>query len=412
MRPKSIVGAGPSADHGGKETRSPECQPRPGGQEIPMRTEAIRIGRDRVRRVTYGVAAGLLLAAASARAEPIDGYNCGAFSFWDVNRFGPQNLVGQHTPEGFWFDSATAGTPADHRYLLFNLNGLYTLNTMQVLNYKGGGSEDWRQMSRAPIEYSADGIAWTAIDTNHAFKLYADGWDTIRFGGVQARLVRIGSPSRGYTNNLIGSPSPGTQTGLTEVRFDGTRVKDLVAEITGVTAVASSEYLSSPNFRYAGNTVDGSGLDALDTDGDGVLGMRVGANDGWQSSISDPAPWIRWDLGEAKDLHSLIVWNFNGNGETGLGVKYARISHSLDGSTWTILGTGCLTPAWNAGNVGAGYTQYDEAFAQFFFGPARARFVRFDNLTNFNGAATGAMGLGEVKFFRKLPPRGTVVSFR
>jgi hypothetical protein len=331
--------------------------------------------------------------------QPIRNVNASSFSRWDVIRYGEQNLVGQKSSEGCWFDSSP-GT--DQRWVLFNLNALVALNSMVVTNYRLGGDPN-RQMKTAPIEYSVDGVNWTTLQASHTFKLYAQGGDVIGFNGALARLVRIGSPTHGYTNQA----SSELRTGLSDVSFAGTPVKQTLREITGITAVASSD--AYPWSRFATNTVNGSGLTG-DTDGDGIQQQRMSLGaDVWES-YNDPAPWIKWDFGKTTPLQNMLVWNVNLNGETGAGIKTARIRYSVDGSTWTTLGTGSFLPAWNAGNVGC--EQYDEAFTEFNFGGVPARYVMLDTLMNFSGATNGMIGLTEVKFYEQPPAQGTLLKVR
>lgn len=345
---------------------------------------------------------------AGAGADTITGVNCGAFSWYDINRFGLQNLVGQHTSEGSWFDNAP---PAHMKWLVLNLNALYTLDNMKVLNYARLSDGPNRQMKTAPIEYSLDGLSWTTLEASHTFKLFNDGWDTINFGGIQARLVRIGTPTTGYTNQGGGE----LRTGLSEVTFEGTPIAESFSEITGITATASSSYSGYPPSK----TVDGSGLMG-DEDGDGIQQHRTSRGGGGLGDIYDAwrclvsGSWIQWDFGTPRNLQNMLVWNNNGRTENfNSSIGSARIRYSLDGSEWTVLGTGLFLPAWNADQMGISFQRYDEAFTQFNFGGVKARYVMFDELVNLNGGVTD-FALSEVKFYEGAASasKGTVVMVR
>jgi len=128
-----------------------------------------------------------------------------------------------------------------------------------------------------------------------------------------------------------------------EVAADGTIYKGLVWKfdveplgyvLSGelITATASSS--ADPNGGPE-NTINGSGLDANDLHSEDSKAM-------WLSSAVDPnATWIQYEFDRVYKLYEMWVWNHNTPLELaiGFGVKDATIEYSLDGTSWTTLGT-------------------------------------------------------------------------
>jgi len=135
----------------------------------------------------------------------------------------PQNTVNrsglstsdQHSNAAadMWLGDNTAGGPV---WIQYEFDRTYKLYEMWVWNYNSTleplvhfGIKD------ATIEYSTDGVAWTALGSVHQFAQapgtagYAHN-TTIPFGGVPAKYVRITAKSNWGVQN---------QYGLSEVRF-------------------------------------------------------------------------------------------------------------------------------------------------------------------------------------------------
>ena len=361
----------------------------------------MRTWKNRAWRGVCGAAAILLLlsAAEMARAaSAVPNVHVGGFTWWD-DRYVPTNLADNSTGS-YWFDSSPS---SDTRWLLFNLNGLYSVEKMSVYNY--AGSEIGRQMKTAPIEYSVDGTNWALVET-HTFKRTAEGWDDISFGNVQARLVRIGSPTNGYANY---GEAGEIGTGLSEVTFYGIGARPrLLFQVatTAITATAASYYPGRPPEKAA----DGSGLLA-DADGDGIPPHDTDINNMWTSAAVGPGQltnqWIQFKFNVPVPLDHMRVWNFNYPVSGGLewSLKKARIRYSVNGTDWTTLvEEATITRA-------LGNNAY-EAVDRFGFGGALVQYVRFDNLWNFRPQNEPHVGLSEVQFFGRVPPKGTVVSFK
>ncbi len=153
--------------------------------------------------------------------------------------------------------------------------------------------------------------------------------------------------------------------------------------IGGITATASS---FSTN-QGPGKTVDGSGLINNDQHSTSTTAM-------WLSSTSGSQPtWIQYELDDIYKLHEMWVWNSNQSLELamGLGIKSAKIEHSIDGSSWTQLGdVHEFTQAMGKPDY-AHNTTID-------FGGVLAKFVKITADSNWKGIFR-QYGLSEVRFF-------------
>lgn len=376
-------------------------------------------------------AAWICLAAAVAWAAPAitNGVHVGAFSYWDY-RFLPNNLVigdtagalvdgngngieehnsgdsGGWPQGGQWFGDFGS---ADLRWLVINLNGLYSVEKMRVWNYNRAG-ETTRQMQTAPIEVSTDGIQWTLV-TNMTFKQIVvsgtlEDVDDVAFGNAQARLVRIGNPTNGWTNY-----GDGDKVGLSEIRFYGTAVSTPACyRIAGsnIAVTASSEGVAYG--RYATNTVSSAGF-LEDADGDGIPPHDTDTSHMWftQSGLANVSnQWIQFQFAQPVALDRMLVWNMNytGSGHGAYQTRQANIRCSLDGAMWTTLAApGRFTQSLGADSY--------EAVDQFSFGGVLARYVRLEDFLNFNANNFDAVGLSKVWFYARSPTAsGTVFRFR
>lgn len=147
-----------------------------------------------------------------------------------------------------------------------------------------------------------------------------------------------------------------------------------------IVATASS---SLPGFGPE-NTVNGSGLDARD-------GHSTAAKDMWQSDPAAAKPVsIQYAFDKTYKLHSMQVWNYNGDLEylVGFGLKNVTVEHSMDGIEWKALGEF----AFAQGSSLAGYA----ANTTVDFAGVAARHVRL--IVNSSWGSTGRHGLSEVRF--------------
>jgi len=158
-------------------------------------------------------------------------------------------------------------------------------------------------------------------------------------------------------------------------------VEPYARPITDVTATASS---SQGDNMLPENTVNGSGLNALDQHGTNGATM-------WLSGMGDAAPSIQFEFDKVYKLANMLVWNSNQLVESfiGLGAKDVVIEYSEGGEAWTVLEGAVLL------NQAPGAEAY-EANTDIDFGGVQARFVRITI-----SAGWGFMpqyGLSEVRF--------------
>ena len=162
--------------------------------------------------------------------------------------------------------------------------------------------------------------------------------------------------------------------------------------VRGVSAAASSQLPHTP----AEHLVDGSGLLA------GLHSTSYG--DMW---LSEPgaSPTVQFDLGSARSLTNMQVWNYNqvsgaGTPLTNRGVQTADVYVSTTGigdptsdpGQWTLLSDDLLLAQ------ATGSADYAGQSYELSVGGVEARYVLLTNVTNWGGTNTG---LSEVKFWAK-----------
>jgi hypothetical protein len=155
-------------------------------------------------------------------------------------------------------------------------------------------------------------------------------------------------------------------------------VEPLAIPVENITATASAANLS----MGAENTINGSGLNALDQHSDQPLDM-------WMTATADS--WIQYDFDKAYKLHELLVWNSNQAIEAfiGFGIKEATIEYSADGENWTAL------EAVTTLGQGTGLNTY-AANSAIALGGVMAKSVKLTVVSAFG--FTGQSGLAEVRF--------------
>lgn len=323
--------------------------------------------------------------------------------------------IEQHgvTPGGtMWLTNNTAAST--DRWIRFDLNGLYLLDKMRVWNYNEPGGFLNRQVKTAVVEYSTDGLNWTALGggprtmaTNATGLATYDDVEDVSFGGVPARFVRLGNPA----NPLVQiNTSTGDHVGLSEVQFFGELRSVPGNPLAGVTATASTSYPG----RGPEKVVNGVGLGA-DTDGDGIREHDNDANLGMWHSNNEVTPWIRFDAGQIVRLDQMRIWNYNevvGN-YINRGVKTATIKYAAEGQVanlnnpndpgWTTLAT---SYPFTKGDRSAAYEGVDGVL----FGSSGvlARHVLISVESNFGEPSY--TGLSEVQLFGQVPLTGVTAT--
>jgi len=147
------------------------------------------------------------------------------------------------------------------------------------------------------------------------------------------------------------------------------------------------------------------GANGSSTDGDGdpiktVNGVGLNENDEhsaaledmWSSASTDMNPWIQFEFAKAEKLDRVHIWNHNTQTESilGFGIKEALIETSVDGETWSELGTVELAQAPGKAN----YTGEDIAL-----NGVVSKVVKITGLSNYSLLGLPQRGLAEVRFY-------------
>jgi len=169
------------------------------------------------------------------------------------------------------------------------------------------------------------------------------------------------------------------------------------AFITPVAVKASSNY---GGFVPSTNLINSSGLSentiqgTHDNNGSAQGMWHAGDTDdglggpvGFPPAVNTQKVWF--DLGQAYDLTDLYVWNHNQEFLTGRGVKDLEIFYSTDNSLFSSAGL------YQFAQAGGTPTQSAQNLS---LTAASARYVRFDIISDWNGAANDYVGLSEVRF--------------
>jgi len=155
--------------------------------------------------------------------------------------------------------------------------------------------------------------------------------------------------------------------------------------VENATATASS----SSQDKGPENTVNGSGLDSS-----GLLHSNVGENNMWLSDVAGPQPtWIEFEFDTVCKLHEMWVWNSNESLElmVGLGFRDVTIEYSVDGISYTTLGTTYEFAQATGTSDYAHNTTVD-------LSGVAAKYIRLTANSNWGGFMP-QFGLSEVRFF-------------
>jgi len=155
-------------------------------------------------------------------------------------------------------------------------------------------------------------------------------------------------------------------------------------DAANITATASSVMLpSSPQA-----TIDGAGLDANDL-------HSLELSEMWLSDFTGEQPtWIEYEFDKTYKLHEMWVWNQNQVTEPsiGYGFKDVTIEYSVDGLTYTTLGT-----AYEFARA-PGVPSYASNTTVDFDGVV-AKYVKLTAMSNWSPFGIEQYGLSEVRFF-------------
>jgi len=119
------------------------------------------------------------------------------------------------------------------------------------------------------------------------------------------------------------------------------------------------------------------------------------SNDSWLSCQTSTSPnpirgnshWLLYDLGYAYELEATQIWNYNVSNATNLGANNIIIDYSMDGNTWSTLGTFPLNQASGNNNY-SGFNGPN-------FNGVIAQYVLITFQSNFAG--TNCIGISEVQ---------------
>lgn len=153
--------------------------------------------------------------------------------------------------------------------------------------------------------------------------------------------------------------------------------------IAATASSSDSEESGDPNQTYDSNGLDESDLHSAET------------SEMWKTAEGEiEGAWIQYEFESTQKLSSLLVWNFNGDYESilGIGIKEATIETSLDGETWTDL-AGTLT--FNRGTGLDGYA----ANTTIDMGGVMAKYVKIIVISHWSALPTVTqVGLSELRF--------------
>jgi hypothetical protein len=156
--------------------------------------------------------------------------------------------------------------------------------------------------------------------------------------------------------------------------------------IGAVTATASS----MDGAQDVNNIVNGSGLNE-NGEHTNLLDFM------WSSAATDPAPWIQFEFAQLQKLDKARVWNHNTQTESilGFGIKEAQVEASIDGESWTDLGTVELAQAQGLPTYAGFEVPLDGTVA---------KYIKVTALSNWSLLGLPQKGLSEVRFYA-LPMR-------
>ena len=229
-------------------------------------------------------------------------------------------------PDGAMWNAGYPGGSADnHPTIFFDLGRVYTLSSFRVWNYNengGGGDYTVRGFKNVLVSTSLtggkspDGSQYA--DAANVAGPNADGsFDFLKAPGTSdytGDVYNFAAPvTARYISFTANSNYQGFDVaGLAEVRFSGNPVGPALAQITGITATASSAQ-RSPQW-----TVNSSGL-SESFPGSGILYHTANPyadggsmwNAAYPGGSADVNATLFYDLGAVYTIGSFRVWNYN-----------------------------------------------------------------------------------------------------
>ena len=362
----------------------------PGGRDVPV------MAYDSARGVT-------IVSGGGEWGSPLSQY----FGFVETRVFGDTwEWNGQ-----VWSQAATEGAPP----AVFGAAAAYDPRRGRMVHFGGTLDGTWSALNRETWEFGgADhsfmpvpaagqtdvfrkvDLSWTASSAAGSHNVYfGTSWDAVHDANTANPLGVLASQGQSATTfdpgRLALSETYYWRVDEVSATPDKTVFRGIVWSFTveafsypiaNIIATASS---SSAANMGPENTIDGSGLDALDQHG-------TTATDMWLSSASDQHPWIQYEFDKVYKLHEMWVWNSNQMIESflGLGAKDVVIETSIDGAEWTAVED---VTQFNQGTGTQNYTHNTTIS----LGSALAKYVRITINTGYGMLAQ--YGLSEVRFF-------------
>lgn len=165
--------------------------------------------------------------------------------------------------------------------------------------------------------------------------------------------------------------------------------------VTGEAITAEWVKASSANpGNDAVNLISPEGL--RDRDFDGLNEHTCDADNMWLSEKGQTDGWVEFDLGAARKVSSVIIWNLNDAWHTNRGVQKADLSVWTEQAGWRKIREGLSLCEAEGGD------DYDNPVVVE-LDAVEARKVRLDNLANFGDA--DHIGLSKVQFFEARGPK-------
>ena len=252
-------------------------------------------------------------------------------------------------------------------WIEYSFDKVYALHELHVWNYNGEGLNTMYGLREATIEYSPDGVTWTALENVPEFAQAPGTADyapdiVIDFNDVVARQVRI---------TALSNWSPGgvfDQYGLSEVRFlyvplraralspapgsAGVDPNVVLSWRAGRQAATHEVYLGGdPNDLPLADVVTGAPYAAYDTT---AQGLELGRTYYWQvnevNELEAPDVW-EGDVSEFSTRQFLVVDDFESY--TNDAATFSRVFQ-----TW-IDGAGYTNPVEVPGNGTGSYMGHD-----------------------------------------------------
>ena len=135
-------------------------------------------------------------------------------------------------------------------------------------------------------------------------------------------------------------------------------------------------------------------------------------NDSWTSCNLSPSPntgrgeshWLLYEFDKPQRIKDIHIWNANKAGESNLGVKDATIDYSIDGSSWTELGSYTFPKA----DESEDYKGFDGPSLE---GVAVMK-VLFTFNSNYDTSNSGCLAIAEINFEKGEEPESTLVHIR